>query len=79
MGAGKSTLGREVAARLHRPFLDVDAEIESREGPIPELFERGAFRELEERAALEALGDAAGRDRPRRRRRRDKGDPRSVA
>jgi shikimate kinase / 3-dehydroquinate synthase len=55
MGAGKSTLGREVAARLHRPFLDVDAEIESREGPIPELFERGAFREVEERAALEAL------------------------
>ena len=27
MGAGKSTLGREVAALLHRPFLDVDAEI----------------------------------------------------
>jgi shikimate kinase / 3-dehydroquinate synthase len=60
MGAGKSTLGREVAARLHRPFLDVDAEIESREGPIPELFERGAFRELEERAALEALAMPPG-------------------
>jgi len=49
-----------VAARLHRPFLDVDAEIESREGPIPELFERGAFRELEERAALEALAMPPG-------------------
>jgi shikimate kinase / 3-dehydroquinate synthase len=60
MGAGKSTLGREVAARLHRPFFDVDAEIESREGPIPELFERGAFRELEERAALEALAMPPG-------------------
>jgi shikimate kinase / 3-dehydroquinate synthase len=60
MGAGKSTLGREVAARLHRPFLDVDAEIESREGPIPELFERGAFRALEERAALEALAMPPG-------------------
>ena len=60
MGAGKSTLGREVAALLHRPFLDVDAEIESREGPIPELFERGAFRELEERAALEALAMPPG-------------------
>ena len=60
MGAGKSTLGREVAARLHRPFLDVDAEIESREGPIPALFERGAFRELEERAALEALAMPPG-------------------
>jgi 3-dehydroquinate synthetase/shikimate kinase len=60
MGAGKSTLGREVAARLHRPFLDVDAEIESREGPIRELFERGAFRGLEERAALEALAMPPG-------------------
>ena len=60
MGAGKSTLGREVAALLHRPFLDVDAEIESREGPIPALFERGAFRELEERAALGALAMPPG-------------------
>jgi shikimate kinase/3-dehydroquinate synthase len=55
MGAGKSTLGREVAARLERPFLDVDARIEQREGSIPELFERGFFREVEERLALEAL------------------------
>ena len=55
MGAGKSTLGREVAARLQRPFLDVDERIERREGPIPELFERGVFREVEERVALEAL------------------------
>jgi shikimate kinase / 3-dehydroquinate synthase len=55
MGAGKSTLGREVAARLERPFLDVDARIEQREGSIPELFERGVFREVEERLALEAL------------------------
>src|SRR5256714_14480319 len=55
MGAGKSTLGREVAARLQRPFLDVDERIERREGPIPELFERGVFREVEERFALEAL------------------------
>jgi shikimate kinase / 3-dehydroquinate synthase len=55
MGAGKSTLGREVAARLHRPFLDVDARIEAKEGSIRELFERGVFREVEERVALEAL------------------------
>jgi len=55
MGAGKSTLGQEVAARLHRPFVDVDARIESREGSIPELFERGIFREVEERVVLEAL------------------------
>jgi shikimate kinase / 3-dehydroquinate synthase len=39
MGAGKSTLGREVAARLGRRFVDVDRTIEERAGmSIPELF-----------------------------------------
>ncbi len=50
MGAGKSTVGAEVAGRLGRPFHDVDLEIESAHGPIRELFERegeAAFRELE--------------------------------
>src|SRR5204863_2968828 len=59
MGAGKSTLGREVAARLGRPFLDVDEEVEGAEGPIWELFERqgeAAFRELEARFLREAAG-----------------------
>ena len=28
MGAGKSTIGREVAKRTARPFVDTDAEIE---------------------------------------------------
>jgi len=55
MGAGKSTLGQQVAARLHRPFLDVDARIEESQGSIRELFEQGIFREVEERVALEAL------------------------
>ena len=55
MGAGKSTLGEEIAERLDRAFLDVDARIEQREGSIPELFEQGVFREVEERVALEAL------------------------
>jgi shikimate kinase / 3-dehydroquinate synthase len=55
MGAGKSTLGREVAARLHRLFLDVDELIEQREGSIKKLFERGVFREVEERVVLDAL------------------------
>ncbi len=31
-GAGKSTFGRAAAARLSRPFVDFDAEIERREG-----------------------------------------------
>ena len=50
MGAGKSTIGAEVAGRLGRPFHDVDLEVESAHGPIWELFERegeAAFRELE--------------------------------
>ncbi len=55
MGAGKSTLGQEAAGRLERPYVDVDALIESREGSIPQLFEQGVFREVEERVAREAL------------------------
>jgi 3-dehydroquinate synthetase/shikimate kinase len=50
MGAGKSTLGPEVARRLGRPFVDVDDEVEAAHGPIWELFEQrgeAAFRELE--------------------------------
>lgn len=50
-GAGKSTIGRGVAERLGRPFLDLDEEIERLEGrSVGELFrERGeaAFRRLE--------------------------------
>jgi shikimate kinase len=50
-GSGKSTVGRAVAERLHRPFLDFDAEIERRTGvSVARIFaERGepAFRTLE--------------------------------
>jgi shikimate kinase/3-dehydroquinate synthase len=63
MGAGKSTLGPEVAARLGREFLDVDQQIERAEGPIADIFdERGepTFRELE--AAF--VADACNRPRP---------------
>jgi shikimate kinase/3-dehydroquinate synthase len=57
MGAGKSTIGREVAERTARPFVDTDAEIERLHGPIPELFERGEpeFRRIEEQVVAEAL------------------------
>ena len=57
MGAGKSTIGKEVAALSGRPFVDVDRVIESRHGPIAELFERGEpeFRRIEEEVAAEAL------------------------
>ena len=50
-GAGKSTVGRGVAERLGRSFLDFDLEIERREGKtIVEIFGEkgeGYFRELE--------------------------------
>src|SRR3954453_8259574 len=40
MGAGKSTIGRRLAARLRLPFLDADAEIEAAAGmSIPDIFE----------------------------------------
>src|SRR6185369_9664100 len=59
MGAGKSTLGAEVAHRLGRRLVDLDHEIAlSARQTIPELFEqRGEmeFRVLEAEATLRAL------------------------
>ncbi len=59
MGAGKTTFGRDAAARLGRPFVDVDRAIEERGGrSIAELFaERGesGFRQIEEQAVHAAL------------------------
>jgi shikimate kinase/3-dehydroquinate synthase len=59
MGAGKTTLGRELATRLDRAFLDLDQAIEERAGKtIPELFEeRGeeGFRRIEAHAVRVAL------------------------
>jgi shikimate kinase len=40
MGAGKTTIGRQLAQALHKTFLDVDHEIESRTGvSIPTIFD----------------------------------------
>jgi len=60
-GAGKSTVGPLVAEGLQRPFVDLDSEIERREGrTIARIFaESGeaAFRELERRLSDELLAD----------------------
>lgn len=40
MGAGKTVVGRQLARRLHRSFIDSDHEIEARTGVrIPTIFE----------------------------------------
>jgi shikimate kinase len=58
MGTGKSVVGRELARRLRRPFVDLDAAIERLSGKsVAELFEkRGekAFRRLERKALVNA-------------------------
>jgi shikimate kinase len=59
MGAGKTAIGRKVAAILALPFIDSDQEIESvSRMTVPELFERYGeteFRALEQRVILRVL------------------------
>lgn len=60
-GSGKSTVGQLLADRLGMPFVDVDAEIERREGRlIREIFATDGepvFRDLEREVTLEILAD----------------------
>ena len=56
-GSGKSPVARYVAERLGRTLLDIDQIIESRLGPIPDIFARDGearFRELEAQVIREA-------------------------
>ncbi len=59
MGAGKSTIGRLLAARLSWNFLDLDTHLEHRTGTtIPQLFRdhgEARFRRLESTALASAL------------------------
>jgi len=59
MGAGKSTIGRRLSARLRLPFLDADMEIEAAAGmSIPDIFETHGephFRDGEARVIARLL------------------------
>ena len=58
MGSGKTTVGRILAARLSRRFVDTDAVIESRHGPIPQIVRRlgwPAFRAMERDVARDLV------------------------
>jgi len=59
MGAGKSSVGRRLAARFGIPFVDADTEIESAAGmSIPEIFAKhgeGYFRSGEKRVIARLL------------------------
>src|SRR5260370_13817620 len=72
MGAGKSTIGRRLSARLRMPFLDADTEIEAAAGmSIADIFEthgeppfrdgeaRGIARLLDSGPAVLATGGGA--------------------
>ncbi len=56
-GAGKSTLGRQLARRLGKTFIDADAELERKLGvTIATIFEiegEASFRDREEAALIE--------------------------
>lgn len=60
-GGGKSTIGRSLARRLKRDFVDSDAVIERHLGcPIREFFERegeAAFRDIEQLVIGERLAE----------------------
>lgn len=63
MGAGKSSVGRRLALRLGRPFVDTDSLVEEETGrSVPDIFAQDgedAFRAFEAEAVRRALASDA--------------------
>jgi len=63
MGVGKTSVGRQLAGLLHRPFVDVDAEIESRCGAdIQWIFDmegEAGFRKRETKVLSDIVASSA--------------------
>jgi len=61
MGAGKSAIGRRLAARLGRRFIDADQEIETAAGcSIEDIFDsygESAFRDVERRVVARLIDE----------------------
>jgi shikimate kinase len=59
MGTGKSSVGRQLASVLHRPFVDTDKKVEARAGKnVRDIFEtegENAFRSLESQIVADVL------------------------
>lgn len=59
MGAGKTTIGKQLAQELHLPFKDIDQMVVERSGAdIPWIFDvegEGGFRRREHQMLLEVL------------------------
>ena len=60
MGVGKTAVGKALAEKLNKKFVEMDALIEQKAGkPIPDVFQQDgeiAFRELEIEVAKEVSG-----------------------
>lgn len=63
MGTGKSSVGRQLASILSRPFIDTDKKVESRAGKtVREIFEidgEDSFRALESQVVADVLGSSS--------------------
>lgn len=64
MGSGKSTVGRILAERLGRPFIDSDAQIEERYGSTAKAFAADRGVALLHAAEAQALRDGLGHEQP---------------